>query len=1289
MALKITSLLEKMSSTDKDYRFMATNDLILELQSDSVKLDDESERRMVNMVVKLLEDKNGEVQNLAVKCLGPLVHKVKDAQVQTIFAHLCQTMINGDEELRDVSSIALKTVVAELPVASSPLTIAVIKLLVPPLRDALCKRLSWITPSIDTNGVEISVKLEVIDIISDIISRYGSLFTPYVKGFQEALLEQLVSDRQALRKRSIAALSNMLALADISLYGQTMDVIVHQLSNGVMISSTILFARLFSVASVTQIRTIVQTCQSVCKTTSRRFAKHLSRMLPLLLKYATTTDDDEFRESCIQAFETFVYRCPREVTLFIPRIVEIVVNYLKYDPNYTYDEDEEMDNISQMDTDGDTDDDDDNGDEYSDDDDLSWKVRRASAKCIEALILSRRDEIVKYLTSFGPLLINRFKEREDNVKWEIMHSYTALLSQFRNFIPNFSEICVSEENGSVKSNACGDMQTIVVRGGIVLKNLLSTEQLETLEALDSQIPLLIKAVSQQLNTKTLKTKQYCFVLLTQLLKAYPGALGDEMYLLMAGVSSAMNDRSLNTNVKIDTLTFLSAALCTHPPEKLRVHMGILVPLIVRAVSEQFYKLTAEALTVTTSLIRVLRPIPYENDSFDCSTYINSLYEAIFGKLKATDIDQEVKEKAITAAGLLIATFGDFLENKLPACLPIFLDRLRNEMTRLVTIKALITIVNSPLSVSLQFIISDSLLLLAEYLRKNHRALKISALNLLDCLVTNYKHGGLNGYEIRKVLEETPALISELDLQISQLTLTFLSHLMTIEPTIVSFSLPQILSAYVDLLQSSLLQGATLTASLNFISVLVQTEVPQKPSFEVLLDQLTAPVYEKSLLHRQAYRSISACTAVVASASGELNRCRNLAKKLSDQVASDEATDGVRLFSLLAIGELGCTCPRTFDIFAPKPEELLVDAFNTTAEEMKTAASYALGRLALGDLEKYLPFLLEQINSQPKRQYLLLHALKEVIGAESGDSRAVEIFRPRIEQIWPVLVTHAIASEEGTRNVVAECLGKLCLVNPEQLLQRLKRCVSSSNPLMRATAVTAVKFLIVEQWTVVDDLLQSSMDHFLQTVTDQDLNVRRVALITFNSAAHNKPRLIRDLLPIFLPYLYSETVIKKELIREVEMGPFKHTVDDGLDLRKSAFECMYTLLETCLERLDIFEFITHMENGLKDHHDVKLLSYLMLARLASLCPSQVLQRLDSLCEPLKIQIQARTKANAVKQENDKQDELRRAALRVVVALQHIPEADRQQQFADLLTIIRTSSEINSMYQVTHAFSLLDN
>ncbi|KAK7896784.1 hypothetical protein WMY93_022109 [Mugilogobius chulae] len=62
--------------------------------------------------------------------------------------------------------------------------------------------------------------------------------------------------------------------------------------------------------------------------------------------------------------------------------------------------------------------------------------------------------------------------------------------------------------------------------------------------------------------------------------------------------------------------------------------------------------------------------------------------------------------------------------------------------------------------------------------------------------------------------------------------------------------------------------------------------------------------------------------------------------------------------------------------------------------------------------------------------------------------------------------------------------------------------------------------------------------------------------------------------------------------------------------------MYTLLDSCLDRIDIFTFLNHVEDGLKDHYDIKMLTFLMLARLSSLCPSAVLQRLDRLVEPLR-------------------------------------------------------------------------
>lgn len=48
-----------------------------------------------------------------------------------------------------------------------------------------------------------------------------------------------------------------------------------------------------------------------------------------------------------------------------------------------------------------------------------FQVRRAAAKCMEAVIGARRDRVQQLLTTTGPQLINRFKEREDNVKADI------------------------------------------------------------------------------------------------------------------------------------------------------------------------------------------------------------------------------------------------------------------------------------------------------------------------------------------------------------------------------------------------------------------------------------------------------------------------------------------------------------------------------------------------------------------------------------------------------------------------------------------------------------------------------------------------------------------------------------------------------------------------------------------------------------------------------------------------------------------------------------------------------
>ena len=105
----------------------------------------------------------------------------------------------------------------------------------------------------------------------------------------------------------------------------------------------------------------------------------------------------------------------------------------------------------------------------------------------------------------------------------------------------------------------------------------------------------------------------------------------------------------------------------------------------------------------------------------------------------------------------------------------------------------------------------------------------------------------------------------------------------------------------------------------------------------------------------------------------------------------------------------------------------------------------------------------------------------------------------------------------------------------------------------------------------------------------------------------------------------------------------------------------------------------------------MLTYLMVARVAQLCPGAVLTKLDKLVEPLKLTVTTKVsilplfmnnsiykkrsslhkfyspavqcnksfqvKANSVKQEYEKQDELKRSAMRAVAALMMVPGAGK--------------------------------
>lgn len=145
----------------------------------------------------------------------------------------------------------------------------------------------------------------------------------------------------------------------------------------------------------------------------------------------------------------------------------------------------------------------------------------------------------------------------------------------------------------------------------------------------------------------------------------------------------------------------------------------------------------------------------------------------------------------------------------------------------------------------------------------------------------------------------------------------------------------------------------------------------------------------------------------------------------------------------------------------------------------------------------------------------------------------------------------------------------------RVLTAVQNRIKDTNPTSRATVVAAIRYTFAESNPAFDELLGPMLIDVLSLMLDPDIvstlsnfqvplhsppqTVRRLALSTLNSAARTKVYLIRDHLHTLLPTLYQETVVKPDLIRTVQMGPWTHKVDDGLEARKTAYETLYTLV----------------------------------------------------------------------------------------------------------------------------------
>ena len=148
-----------------------------------------------------------------------------------------------------------------------------------------------------------------------------------------------------------------------------------------------------------------------------------------------------------------------------------------------------------------------------------------------------------------------------------------------------------------------------------------------------------------------------------------------------------------------------------------------------------------------------------------------------------------------------------------------------------------------------------------------------------------------------------------------------------------------------------------------------------------------------------------------------------------------------------------------------------------------------------------------------------------------------------------------------------------------------------------------------------------------------------------------------------------------------MGPWQHKVDDGLEARKTAYETLYTLLDTCLAVLDLREYLTHVIRGLDDNADeVKVICHMILFRLSQVAPAAVALRLDEATPALEKTVKgANVTKDTVKQDLERAAELQRSTLRAVVAMSKIAGSGVSPRFEAFVEELKKNAQFGNEFR----------
>lgn len=1186
-AHSVLLLLPKLQEDDPDLRYMGLNDLCSLLTSASPTLF-QSEyggaARTVDALIRALQDANGEVQNMAVKCVSPFVNKVPENIICAFIEKVSQL---PSENVVDtaVPALALRSIVTSLPHPSqgAPRSKTVItsynaisRALIPRLTGSVvvhrANSNSLPKPPVGMlhTDMEKGTDSNAIDVLTDVARCFGPMLHELEVSTLIKVSLEVVRHRRTsvvLKKKAVAAIAQLFQyLTTKTLQSFMGDLATEVKQPSLSHASKKLYLSLLGLIS---------------RSSPQKFGQYLKSFTPFVLTVLSQEEierdeerleeteerdleADEVRESALLALESWLSVCPSPMKPFTQNVLEVITRFLEYDPNLATvadfsDMEEEEDDLDDADFEEDVG----GGD---DEDDTSWKVRRCAAKVAHALIATRSDgdllEDGTLYTYVAPILLARFKEREETVRLEVLAALATLIRitggdkiNSGGLIDSHSQNGAMEPPSRKRRRAGSDASMVdLYTKPLTLSRSDSTVLASSaFSSLESISPELVKGLSELMQSPLLATKQASIGVLRDLVLALHGQLRDYLASTVSTILEAVsNSKSTAATVgsslaaantyRVEALQCLGAIAEVQSTKDLQPFIVQIIPVVKASMNDNHNKVAVAALSTSEHIIDALTPPRSSNR--DYRPQLDGLTAALIELTASNDVDLEVRRLAIHSLGLVLgrSSLGqDLLDPAIRTKgMELLLQRLRNETTRLTTARAVDAVVLYARNASdfpKDWISSVSTELVQQF-RKASRSLRGACLTAMKTLASNpVSKAQFSRSTIDSILPDLVPLIKTADFHTLTPTLLILAAFIDKDST--NPNLEQFIDPLCSLLTSAL--PSTTTKAYLAVIRAYGSHFIGKPLMAVLLQQV----------------SLTAPPELVGKVIGNLlvAGLGSVGVELADFTKELNNPDEKR--KCLAIGVLGETaCLMGTD--SPLTPRFFMDRFFEGNDKTSHAAALALGRAGAGNISVYVPMILTTIGkntTSPNHKQLLLHAIREIVNSEDHSELA-----PYIQELWNQV--NAASQSASSRSVGAECLGRLAIVDPSSFYPQLKEFLSpvTTSVALRSLGLSALRVTVTSDSSIahtsqVSKALRPLIKSVLELVPkEDDLENRRVGLTIINAAMHTRfEDVIEPLMSEVLPAILNETKIRTELIKEVTMGPFKHKVDDGLECRKV---CLY-------------------------------------------------------------------------------------------------------------------------------------